>query len=109
MGVYTVIANGSEQHSAIFKLPLNGGRPNFLIIGNIGAVPFATLYTVTEITSDLQVPTSVNLGGSPTGLTVWVNANLGDRTQLRVVFITTEGMGTTLSVLAPGGRLIYSS
>ena len=109
MGVYTVITNSSEQHSAIFKLPFEEGRPKFLIVGSIGSVPFATLYTIAEITNDLQDPISLNLGGIPTGLVVKVNANLGDRTQLRSVFTTPEGMGTNLSILAPGGRLIYSS
>ena len=109
VGVYTVITNGSEQHSAIFKLPFEQGRPSFLIVGNIGAVPFATLYTIANITNDLQDPISVNLSGTPTGLVVWVNANLGDRTQLRIVFTTPEGMGSNLSILAPGGRLIYSA
>lgn len=108
VGVYTVVTNGSEQHSAIFKLPFEQGRPSFLIVGNIGTAPFVTLYTIANITNDLQDPISVNLGGTPTGLVVWVNANLGDRTQLRIVFTTPEGMGTNLSVLAPGGRLIYS-
>ena len=106
VGVYTVITNGSEQHSAIFKLPFEQGRPNFLIVGNIGAVPFATLYTIANITNDLQDPISVNLGGTPTGLVVWVNANLGDKTQLRIVFTTPEGMGSNLSILAPGGRYL---
>lgn len=109
MGVYTVVTNDSEQHSAIFKLPFEEGRPKFLIVGSIGSVPFATLYTIANITIDLQEPISLNLGGTPTGLVVWINANLGDRTQLRIVLTTPHGMGTNLSVLAPGGRLIYSS
>ena len=81
-------------------------RPNFLIIGNIGSQPFASMFTIQNLTDTLQNPIELKLGGDHTGLVVQINANLGDTTQLRIAVTTPEGMGINLSVLVPGGRLI---
>lgn len=64
------------------------------------------MYTVQELTDTLQDPRELSLGGDHAGLTVQMNANLGDMTQLRIAVTTPAGMGVHLNILVPGGRLI---
>ena len=107
VGNYTISGDGGKQYFLLFKIPvLLVRRPNILIVGNIGGTPFASMYTVQELTDTLQDPRELSLGGDHAGLTVQMNANLGDMTQLRIAVTTPAGMGVHLNILVPGGRLI---
>ena len=108
MGVYDVWANGQTTFNVVFKVPQNGGqyRPAFLIMGNVGSAPFMLICTVTNLGENLVAATCVDIAGDVSSkMTVNVNANLGDPSQLRIQIITPANMGSRIQVLVPAGQI----
>lgn len=108
MGVYDVWANDQTTFNVAFKVPQNGGqyRPAFLIMGNVGGTPFMLICTVTNLGENLVAATCVDIVGDVSSrMTVNVNANLGDPSQLRIQIITPVNMGSRIQVLVPAGQI----
>ncbi len=108
MGVYDVWANDQTTFNVVFKVPQNGGqyRPAFLIMGNVGGTPFMLICTVTNLGENLVAATCVDIVGDVSSrMTVNVNANLGDPSQLRIQIITPVNMGSRIQVLVPAGQI----
>lgn len=108
MGVYDVWANDQTTFNVVFKVPQNGGqyRPAFLIMGNVGGTPFMLICTVTNLGENLVAATCVDIAGDVSSrMTVNVNANLGDPSQLRIQIITPVNMGSRIQVLVPAGQI----
>lgn len=108
MGVYDVWANDQTTFNVVFKVPQNGGqyRPAFLIMGNAGGTPFMLICTVTNLGENLVAATCVDIAGDVSSrMTVNVNANLGDPSQLRIQIITPVNMGSRIQVLVPAGQI----
>ena len=108
MGVYDAWANGQTTLNVVFKVPQNGGqyRPEFLIMGNVGGTPFMLICTVSNLTENLVAATCVDITGDVSSkMTVNVNANLGDLSQLRIQIVTPANMGSRIQVLVPAGQI----
>lgn len=108
MGVYDAWANGQTTLNVVFKVPQNGGqyRPAFLIMGNVGGTPFMLICTVSNLTENLVAATCVDITGDVSSkMTVNVNANLGDLSQLRIQIVTPANMGSRIQVLVPAGQI----
>lgn len=108
MGVYDVWANDQTTFNVVFKVPQNGGqyRPAFLIMGNVGGTPFMLICTATNLGENLVAATCVDIAGDVSSkMTVNVNANLGDPSQLRIQIVTPANMGSRIQVLVPAGQI----
>ena len=108
MGVYDAWANGQTTLNVVFKVPQNGGqyRPAFLITGNVGSAPFMVICTVSNLTENLVAATCVDITGDVSSkMTVNVNANLGDPSQLRIQIVTPANIGSRIQVLVPAGQI----
>lgn len=108
MGVYDAWTNGQTTFNVVFKIPQNGGqyRPAFLIMGNVGSAPFMVICTVANLTENLVAATCADIvGGVASKMTINVNANLGDPSQLRIQIVTPANMGSRIQVLVPAGRI----
>lgn len=108
MGVYDAWANGQTTLNVVFKVPQNGGqyRPAFLIMGNVGGTPFMLICTVSNLTENSVAATCVDITGDVSSkMTVNVNANLGDLSQLRIQIVTPANMGSRIQVLVPAGQI----
>ena len=108
MGVYDAWADGQTTLNVVFKVPQNGGqyRPAFLITGNVGSAPFMVICTVSNLTENLVAATCVDIIGDVSSkMTVNVNANLGDPSQLRIQIVAPANMGSRIQVLVPAGQI----
>lgn len=62
--------------------------------------------TVTNLGENLVAATCVDIAGDVSSrMTVNVNANLGDPSQLRIQIITPVNMGSRIQVLVPAGQI----
>lgn len=62
--------------------------------------------TVSNLTENLVAATCVDITGDVSSkMTVNVNANLGDPSQLRIQIVTPANIGSRIQVLVPAGQI----
>ena len=107
-GSYCFWSDGENTVTIIFNVNPQTFRPTFIVMGNTSASPFIALYSVANLTADLQKVNPCKIYGPSENLNVLANADGGDFSKLRIRIVTPSGVGSLVQVIVPNGNFSYN-